>query len=367
MNNTDSNFGGDSRTIDFTIDEEYDNKTVLSFLKNKAVLSHRLITKLKHRDDGILIIRADDESNKKNHIRTVDILHCGDILEINIPKSATQNDEEYSVCEYDTSLDILYEDADLLIVNKPSGLAIHQSHNHQGDTLADLVISYLRRTCSNPVFRAIGRLDKDTSGVVVCAKNPYVAARLSDRGGHGKPAHKIDKTYLAICEGSLNGESGVIDKPIYRPDPRKTLRAVAEKDTDSTGLADFGEAYTEWTKISEFERDDVKYTFVRVKILTGRTHQIRVHFASIGHPLAGDEMYGGHRTQLSCTTSPGTEQMSLKPLDGRSYGGQKDIFDRAALHCAQVEFTHPVTNEKIKIEAPLPEDMKKIIFGVKDE
>ena len=206
-------------------------------------------------------------------------------------------------------LEILYEDNDLLIINKDPFIACHPTHNHQGDTLANAVAYYLKSKDKNSVFRAVGRLDKGTSGIVICALNKHCAALIPKT---------VEKEYLAIINGKPDTE-GTIDAPIYRPDPMKTIRAVSEG-------GDY--AVTHWTVLKQNEQ----MALARINLETGRTHQIRVHFASIGMPLVGDSLYG---------------------TDENGYGHQM-------LHCHQVSFIHPVSNEKITINAPMPQDMQRI-------
>ena len=169
------------RTLEYKIPCEYNEKRVLSFLKSEAGLSSRLIRALKMHENGLLLNGV--------HVRTVDILHEGDNLTGNIP----EDDMDEELCRYDGadfgSLQILYEDDDLIVVNKPAMLAIHPSHNHQGDTLANLLAGYLKSKNKKAVFRAVGRLDKGTSGIVICALNAFAANKLQG---------KIEKTYFAI-------------------------------------------------------------------------------------------------------------------------------------------------------------------------
>ncbi len=286
-----------TRKLQYAIPSEYSSKRVLDFLKHLG-FSHRLITKLKQAPDGILL--------NGEHIRTIDPMSEGDVLEINLP---TDKKESISI-PVEMPLDIIYEDDDILVLNKPAMLAVHESHNHLGDTLSNAVAFHLKKEGKPSVFRAVGRLDKGTSGLMVCALNRYAASRLSG---------KIKKQYLAIATGVYEGE-GTIDAPIYRPDPILTVRTVDER----------GErAITHWKAL----KNDGENTLLRVKLETGRTHQIRVHFASLGTPLVGDTMYG--------TT------------DGR--------ICHQALHCCECRFIHPVKNEEMHFFCDMPDDMKKII------
>ncbi len=281
------------RIIKYQIDDEFDGKKVIHYLRGHAKLSARLVNSLKRVPMGITL--------NGEHIRTIDRLKSGDELVVSIP------DEKTELEKVDGELQILYEDEDLLIINKSPFMAMHPTHNHQGDTLANLVASYLDGTS---VFRAIGRLDKGTSGAVICAKNSHSANLLSGN---------VRKEYIALVSKALEG-SGTIDVPIYRPDPMKTLRACGENGD---------KAVTHWETI----KSNGEISLVRLKLETGRTHQIRVHFAHIGASLLGDTMYG------------------------QEYKGIK----HQLLHCEKLEFDHPITKERIYIKAPVFEDMRQII------
>ncbi len=238
------------------------------------------------------------------HIRSIDEIHTGDILKVNIP------DDERASLPSDYPLDVIYEDEDILVINKPAELPMHESHNHQGDTLANAVAGYLTKKGKPAIFRAVGRLDKGTSGAVLCALNTFAASKLSGR---------IEKEYIAVPTGKYT-ENGTIDKPIYRPDPIKTYRTADDRGD---------RAVTHYFPV-EYGDD---YSLLLIRLETGRTHQIRVHFAFMGTPLYGDTMYGT---------------------------ADKDI-DRQALHCRSLSFIHPVTDKKMTFEAEMPEDMKRLL------
>lgn len=285
-----------SRRIRFEIPSEYDGKKVIHYLRGEAKLSCRLVNSLKRVPDGITL--------NGSHIRTIDKLHAGDVLEVTIP------DDDNKIEPIPYPLDILYEDDDILVINKPPFLAMHPTHNHQGDTLANAVAAYYREQGKSVSFRCVGRLDRDTSGVVVCALNRYCAARLSGN---------VEKEYLAIVTGEYNG-SGTIDAPIIRPNPNHTYRAVGEGGVH---------AVTHWTSLGT--KNGI--SLLKIHLETGRTHQIRVHFAHLGTPLVGDTMYGAEHPQIH----------------------------RQSLHCHKAEFTHPVTGEKMIISAPMPADMQILV------
>lgn len=290
------------RSISYTVPSEYDGAKVYTFLKTHMKISLTLLRSLKRVPNGLQL--------NGEHTRTVDIIRTGDVVTVNIPE------EEMKIIPLDYPLDIVYEDDDLLVINKPGNLAMHESHNHQGDALSNAVASYLLKKGRPAVFRCVGRLDKGTSGLVLCALNAHAAARL---------AGNFEKRYLAVATGKYT-KGGSIVKPIYRPDPIKTYRVCDDR-------GDYAETHYE-----VIENGD-NYSLLRVRLETGRTHQIRVHFAFLGTPLYGDTMYG--------------------TADG-------DIC-RQALHCESVSFIHPVTGEKMKLTAEMPEEMKKLLRRLRSE
>lgn len=287
-----------ARRLEYRIDSRFDDKKIKEFLKNEVGVSHRMLCILKREPLGITVNGA--------HARAIDFLHAGDTLCLRLP-----DDTHSSVSTpTDIPLEIRYEDDDIIVINKPAGLAMHETHNHQGDALSNALAFYLEQQGKPAVFRAVGRLDKGTSGLVVCARNKYAASRL---------AGQVQKTYYAVACGVFTG-SGTIDAPIYRPDANKTLRAVGES----------GErAVTHWEAL----KNDGKCTLLKIRLETGRTHQIRVHFAHLGAPLVGDAMYQSPDLRLN----------------------------HQALHCGECRLVHPVSGEEMVFRAPLPRDMEKLL------
>lgn len=278
------------RTIDFVITDENAGKRIKEFLRAFGV-SGSLLKKLKNTENGICKNGAP--------ARTIDTVFCGDRLQINIEDSGKAPESA------DIKINLLYEDEDLIAAEKPAFMPVHESRNHRGDTLSNTVADI----CGG-AFRAICRLDRDTSGIVLIAKNEFAAAKLAGR---------VRKDYYAVVCGKIEG-SGVIDAPIKRERESIIKRCVAP---------DGESAVTHYTAIKHSE----KYTLVKLKLETGRTHQIRVHFAHIGYPLAGDTLYGGSTEEIS----------------------------RQALHCRDIYFSHPVSEEEIHIFCEMPQDMKKLI------
>ncbi len=285
-----------SRIINYTVPQEYDGEKVNKFLRSGVGLSYRMVRSLKQ-------IRGSMLQNGQP-VRSIDPLIGGAQLTLLVPQ------DESSAQPQQADFEIIYEDEDILVINKPAGLAMHPTHNHQGDTLANAVAYYLQSKGKDAVFRVAGRLDKGTSGIVICALHKMAASKLAAAG---------EKEYLALVSGKYEG-SGTIDAPIIRPDPMKTLRSVGEG----------GEhAVTHWQAL----RTGDELSLLKIHLETGRTHQIRVHFAWLGTPLAGDEMYGGGTAEIK----------------------------RHALHCCKLKIVHPVTCEPMEFFAPLPDDMQAVI------
>lgn len=289
------------RVIEYSVGEQYDGMKIFTFLKYKNGFSTKLIRTIKNTENGILL--------NGNFAKTIELIHTGDTLRVLIPS------DDGGIEPVECELDIVYEDEDILVINKSPYMAMHPTHNHQGDTLANAVASHLSKSGKPCTFRAVGRLDKGTSGIVICALNPLAACKLSG---------KVKKEYTAVVKGILNGE-GTVDVPIYRPDPMKTLRACSyELGTEN--------AVTHWRAV-ENHKD---CTLMKLNLETGRTHQIRVHMAYIGHPLAGDGYYGDFRTE----------------------------FGHQLLHCGKAEIIHPVTGEKMTFSSDPPDEFRICIESV---
>ena len=219
-------------------------------------------------------------------------------------------------------LDIIYEDEDVVVVNKARGMVVHPAAGNYSGTLVNALLYHCKNLSGiNGVIRPgiVHRLDKDTSGIMICAKNDAAHVSLSQQ----IQAKTAKRTYLAVVRGNIKTDSGVIETQIARDkNDRKKMAVVKEGGRD---------AVTEYEVLERFG----KYTVVRCKLRTGRTHQIRVHMEYLGYPLVGDPKY-----------SPMKTPFSIK--------GQ-------ALHSQTLEFTHPRTGERLHFEAPLPEDMHKIV------
>ena len=282
------------REISYTVPAEFDGVQAQVFLKSRGI-SRRVLTALK-RSGGL--------TRGGGTLRTVDAVHAGEVITLRLDGGETS-----VAANPELSADVVYEDEDVVVFNKPPFMPVHPSQRHHDDTLANL---FAARYPGLP-FRPINRLDRNTSGLCVCAKNQFAAAALSG---------SISKVYYAITDGTPPGDT--VNAPIGRLGDSVIERCVTP---------DGKPAVTHFRKIAGERR-----ALLRITLETGRTHQIRVHMAHIGFPLCGDDMYGGDCTAIS----------------------------RQALHCGEVEFPLPVSGERITISAPLPEDMAAILDGTNE-
>lgn len=280
------------KNLEFIIDSQYNNKTLKSFLFNHLNLSDKLVTSLKKGD----FIKVNGISCTVRKL-----LQEGDIVRITIAEA-----EKSDIIPVNGRIDVLYEDEDIIAVNKPANMPTHPTKYHLNDTLANFVCGYLGKDF---VFRSVNRLDKDTTGIVLIAKNRYSAEVLNQQIRQ----RKIQKEYAAICCGIIE-TVGEIQAYIKKETDRGIKRIIS---------SDGQYAKTKYIPL-KCEND---CTLVRLLPETGRTHQLRVHMAHIGFPLYGDYLYG--------TEVHGT---------------------RTLLHCESMCFIHPITNERMCLKAQLPKD-----------
>lgn len=292
------------RILEYRIGENEDCRNVESFLRERLHFSKKQISRLKFREGGMTLNGV--------QCRSTDALKKGDHLQILLDEIGKRRSEPEN---YEASIGIeepslLYEDEDLLAVCKPGGMAAHPSHGHYRDSLWNWILSYQEIKGENWTPRLIGRLDKDTSGIVLLAKSTEAAAELAAQ----REKKLLRKTYLALAEGSFPETEGVIDAPIEKDD-----RFLNRMKTGPDGLP----ARTFYSVLRETDRGSL----LKVELEHGRTHQIRLHLSSIGHPLAGDPVYNEGRKE--------NEELHL--------------------HAWQLEFNRPFTGEQLIIEAPLPD------------
>lgn len=291
----------EKRILTLTVPESLAGRTVNSLLKTQLRMSGSFVARLKQFPDGIML------NGRRAH--TDERVAALDVLTVRVDDRDGHNEAAPIPAE----LEFVYEDADLAVINKPAGMAVHGSAAGQGTTVANALAAVW-----GPARTAhfVHRLDRGTSGLLVVAKSAYVHELLR------RSLHSADfcREYLAVTEGRPPAPEGVIDLPIGRDESRPTRRRI-----DPVGQA----SRTEYRIIKAGER----FTLLRAVPLTGRTHQIRVHLAALGCPLAGDALYGG----------------------------STDAVARPALHAAEIKLCQPITGKPLTLSAPPPEDMLRLI------
>ena len=292
------------RILTYTVTPEEDGRMVKGILRGSLQLSYTLLKSLKWRENAILL------NGQSVHVNT--IVHAGDVVSVALSERTPRED---LYCANAAKPDIVYEDDDLLVLNKPAGIAMHpKSGDASASSLAAILTSYLGEG-SVPHF--VSRLDKGTSGLLIAAKSGYVHDRLR------RALHSSDlrREYRAVAVGRVEPPYGVIDAPIGRAEGSIIRRCVR---------ADGLQSLTEYETLQVNDR----FTLLRLRPQTGRTHQLRVHMAYLGHPLAGDWLYG-------------TED--------------KTLIARPALHSYELWFTQPVTGQELHFTAPIPQDMQRLM------
>ena len=292
------------RILTHTVLPEEEGRMVKGILRGSLQLSYTLLKSLKWRENAILL------NGQSVHVNA--IVHAGDVVSVALSERTPRED---LYCENTAAPNIVYEDEDLLVLNKPAGVAMHpKADDAAAPSLAAMLTGYLGEG-SVPHF--VSRLDKGTSGLLIAAKSGYVHDRLR-RALHSS---ELRREYRAVAVGQVTPPRGVIDAPIGRADGSIIRRCVRED-----GLV----SRTEYEVLQTTER----FTLLRQRPETGRTHQLRVHKAYLGHPLAGDWLYG-------------TED--------------KNLIARPALHSYELWFTQPVTGQELHFTAPIPQDMQRLL------
>lgn len=288
--------------LKYTIKENEHFDNLKEVLKIKFEISDRLLIKLKKKN---LIFLNNSIANIKSPVNS------NDIVEI----SFDYDEDNTNVVPTKMDLKIIFEDEFLLVLNKPAGYPVHPSMLHFEDSISNGVRYYFDSIGLHKKIRPVNRLDKDTSGLVIFAKNEYVQECLVRQMKN----NQFSKEYIAICEGVLPNNSGTINAPIARKEG-----SIIERCIDDSGDV----AITHYSVLKSCD----KFSVVHFVLATGRTHQIRVHSAHIGHPIIGDTLYGHH----------------------------SNLINRQALHSYKASFIHPITKKKLELIAPLHDDMRKI-------
>ena len=298
-------------TLEKKVEEKYDGIVIREFLKEELELSSRLIR------------RAAIEKRifvNKEVVRMRKVLHTGDIVEVKLERVESQD-----IIPEKMNLNIVYEDDDILVLNKPPYTVVHPTRGYPTGTLANGILYYFNETNQNCIVRLVSRLDMDTSGLIIIAKNQYAHMALSKE----MQLNHLEKRYLAVVHGHIEKEEGTIDLPIFKPENEESIfkRIIDERGQRSI---------THYKVIKKFENADL----VECLLETGRTHQIRVHLSHIGHPIYGDTLYG--------------------------YGeDEKELIPRQALHAYGLDFKSPRTKEQLSLRAELPEDILNLIEKLK--
>lgn len=293
-----------NRNIDYIIDEDSAGLRVEQFLRRKRYSGQNL-SEIKRMPKSILVNGV--------HYYMRQELSTGDHLQVRICE--TQNSEKIPPTKL--PLDIIYEDEDLLVLNKPAGMPIHPSLNNYTNSIANALAYYFQSQGKPFIFRCCNRLDRDTSGLTIVSKHLVSGSILSDMTKY----REVHREYLAITRGSVTPSEGTIQAPLGRKEG-----TIIERTVDWEHGED---AVTHYKVVKEANG----HSLVSLRLETGRTHQIRIHMKYLGYPLIGDYLY-----------NPDMEYMT-----------------RQALHSHHMEFTHPITGEHMSFTAPLPEDMARVM------
>lgn len=301
------------RELQYEVTEEEDGLRLDQYIAGRCMdLSRSYIQKL-IKESRVTI-------NKNIQTKTKTAVQESDIVNVSLP-----DPKELEIKPQDIPLDILYEDNDVLVVNKPKGMVVHPAPGHYEDTLVNAVLYHCRDNLSgiNGVLRPgiVHRIDKDTTGALIVCKNDKAHQKIADQ----LRAHTITRSYRAIVYNNFSEDEGMINAPIGRHPTNRKKRMVTEKNSK--------EAITHYKVLDHLNH---KFNYIECRLETGRTHQIRVHMSHIGHPLLGDEVYGPANSKF-------------KNLQGQ------------ALHAATLGFIHPTTEEYMEFSAPLPDYFEKLL------
>ncbi len=297
------------------------------FVAENTEMTRSAVTKLI--EDGSVLVNG--RAVSKNYRIT-----SGDTVSVTIPEPVP--------CEavpQDIPLDVVFEDDDLIVINKPVGMVVHPAAGNPDGTLVNALLFHCNGSLSGigGVVRPgiVHRIDKDTSGLLVVAKNDETHLALAEQ----LKEHHIRRVYYAVAIGNIRDESGTVNAPIGRhPIDRKKMAVIRGANIPSR------EAITHWRVLARAEADGQCFTLIRCELETGRTHQIRVHMSSIGHPLLGDSVYGGSNTRFEAR--------------------HKGLIQGQCLHAGELCFVHPKKNQEVLFHAPLPHAMQRlveILFG----
>ncbi|KEI82063.1 RluA family pseudouridine synthase [Clostridium botulinum] len=286
------------------------NIDIKDYLREMENLSGRFIRKAVR--DGRVFVNK--EKVIKKHKLSQD-----DLIEIYM-----QEDEHQNIEPEDMNIEIVYEDNDIIVINKRTGIVVHPTKGHPTGTLSNGILYHFKKNGEKSIVRLVSRLDRDTSGLIIIAKNQFSHMRLAS----DMSKDNFRKIYIAVVHGSMKEKEGRINLPIYKEEESESIKRIV----DERGQ----ESITKYEVLEELSKGSV----VRLELETGRTHQIRVHMSHLGHPLYGDSLYG-----------KGEEE--------------KEYIERQALHAYKLEFPHPRTGDILKLQCSLPDDIKNLIEKIK--
>lgn len=319
----------DLRAVEFRVGEDDDGATVGTVLRRRLLMSRRCVNHAKYLANGIMV--------DGQRVRTNAVVHEGQCIRVVVgdEPSLVESSSVQAVEAAPGMLNIVYEDEDILVIDKPAGLTMHPARGYENASLSNYLMAYLEAQGRPARAHIVNRLDKGTSGLMVCATNAHakwLLQRTLHGGDNGFDGRAFTRTYLAFCHGAFEQEHGLIDAPMARIMQTPCIMAVAEgPEWSRPDKPAVFEARTHFEVVAQ-STGGSEVALVRFVLDTGRTHQIRVHASHIGHPLLGDTLYGG------------TTELTARP----------------ALHSTQLDFTHPLTREELHFESPLPQDMADV-------
>ncbi|EDT86969.1 RluA family pseudouridine synthase [Clostridium botulinum] len=294
----------------FVVKKINHNIDIKDYLREMESLSGRFIRKAVR--DGRVFVNK--EKVIKKHKLSQD-----DLIEIYM-----QEDEHQNIEPEDMNIEIVYEDNDIIVINKRPGIVVHPTKGHPTGTLSNGILYHFKKNGEKSIVRLVSRLDRDTSGLIIIAKNQFSHMRLAS----DMSKDSFRKIYIAVVHGSMKEKEKRINLPIYKEEESESIKRIV----DERGQ----ESITTYKVLEELSKGSV----VRLELETGRTHQIRVHMSHLGHPLYGDSLYG-----------KGEEE--------------KEYVERQALHAYKLEFPHPRTGDILKLQCSLPNDIKNLIEKIK--
>ncbi|WP_297712473.1 RluA family pseudouridine synthase [Clostridium sp.] len=292
-------------TLERSVEKSFEGRKIREYLKEEMGLSSRFIRGAAM-DKRIIVNNAPVRMNY--------VLKENDNISISLNKKESQNIEPEKI-----EIDIVYEDSEIIVVNKRPNMVVHPTKRYQSGTLANALLYYFKETNQDCIVRLVSRLDMDTSGLIIIAKNQYAHMELSNN----MQQNEIEKRYLALVHGHMEEIEGTIDKPIYRPELEGNMKRVV----DERGQR----SITHYKVVERLKDADL----VECLLETGRTHQIRVHLSSLGHPIYGDTLYGDE--------------------------SDSEIISRQALHAYGLNFKSPRTKKPLELRAELPKDIKVLL------